>query len=512
MDKNKKKQISLGMIASYLTIITQCLTGILYTPIILSSLGQSQYGIYSLCLSFSGYLTIFNAGMNAAFVRFYVQTKTKDISRVPSLNGIFARVFLVLSALSLFVGLIISWKVRLFFGSKISGSEYELLRNLFIVLAFTTCITVINCIFSSLIIANEHFIFGKFVNLFQIILAPIITIPLLLNGFGAMSVFLIKLILLIGIVIVNAWFCFTNLKVKFEFASIDLHLLRSILIFAGAIAIQSISDQLNWQIDKFVLAWTNGTSEISIYSVGSTLNTYYLMISGAVSGVFIAEVNRLVALELDKKVSELFVKTSRIFALLILLIITGYIVLGKQFILKWAGVEYGNSYYIGLLIMLPVSPVLIMGLGQDITRAKNRHLMLIIINTTVSLLNLLISIPLAMRYGAIGSALGTFIAEIVITVVIISIYWRKVVKLDVAGVYLELLKMSRGLIIPLVFGYAIQKFKMIQISWKSIILWGVSYIVIYAFSMWLFAMNQYEKKLFRNAVEKVIEHLKKRET
>ena len=161
--------------------------------------------------------------------------------------------------------------------------------------------------------------------------------------------------------------------------------------------------------------------------------------------------------------------------------------------------------------MLPVSPVLIMGLGQDITRAKNRHLMLIIINTTVSLLNLLISIPLAMRYGAIGSALGTFIAEIVITVVIISIYWSKVVKLDVAGVYLELLKMSRGLIIPLVFGYTIQKFKMIQISWKSIILWGVLYIVIYAFSMWLFAMNQYEKNLFRNAVEKVIGHLKKRE-
>ena len=73
---NRRKQISMGVVLSYISIIVKLATGILYTPIMLSSLGQSQYGVYSLCVSFIGYLTILNAGVNAAYVRFYVQEKT----------------------------------------------------------------------------------------------------------------------------------------------------------------------------------------------------------------------------------------------------------------------------------------------------------------------------------------------------------------------------------------------------------------------------------------------------
>ena len=35
-------------------------------------------------------------------------------------------------------------------------------------------------------------------------------------------------------------------------------------------------DQINWQIDKFILARTHGTKEISLYSVGATFNRYYI--------------------------------------------------------------------------------------------------------------------------------------------------------------------------------------------------------------------------------------------
>ena len=53
-----KKQISAGIVISYLVIIAQFLAGILYTPIVLKTLGQNQYGIYSLCTSFMGYFTM----------------------------------------------------------------------------------------------------------------------------------------------------------------------------------------------------------------------------------------------------------------------------------------------------------------------------------------------------------------------------------------------------------------------------------------------------------------------
>ena len=72
MEKETKKQMSAGVVLSYLVILIQFLTGLVYTPIVLRSLGQSQYGVYSLCASFMGYLTIMNSGANAAYIRFYV--------------------------------------------------------------------------------------------------------------------------------------------------------------------------------------------------------------------------------------------------------------------------------------------------------------------------------------------------------------------------------------------------------------------------------------------------------
>lgn len=503
MEQSKKKQISLGVVFSYITIIAQCVSGVIYTPIILSSLGQSEYGVYSLCISFSGYLTIFNGGMNAAFVRFYVQTNTKDKKKIPALNGLFASIFMILAVLSLIAGFFISWKAEWFFGTKISTNEYDLLKHLFVILSFITSVTVINCIFSSLITANEQFIFGKLVNLLQIILAPCLTIPLLLKGNGSKTVFFIKLILTIGVAAFNAWYCFAMLHSKFEFSAVDWVLLRTLLIFAGAIVIQSVMDQLNWQIDKFVLAWTNGTKEISVYSVGSTLNSYYIMIASAMSGVFIAEINRLVAMGKDKALSELFIKTSRVFAILVFLIMSGYCIFGKAFILRWAGMEYEESYYVGVLLMLPVTASLTMGLGQDIVRAKNVHKVQIFINIAVTFCNFLVSIPLAMRMGAIGSALGTFLCEIVICIIVQSIYYYKVAKLDMKAYYKEMLRMIVGLILPIVYGVIITMLDLVKVSYPSISLYGIFYVMIYAASMWLFAMNDYEKGLAIKSVSRV---------
>ena len=503
---SKKRQLSLGIVFSYITIIVQCLSGVIYTPIILQSLGQSEYGVYSLCMSFSGYLTIFDAGMNAAFIRFYVQTKTKEERKIPLLNGLFAKIFIILSLLSLILGLLLSWKAEFVFGSKVSSTEYILLKRLFAILAFNTSVTVFNCIFSSLIIANEQFIFGKLINLSRTILSPIITVPFLLNGKGSEIIFTVNLLLTIMVTIFNALYCFLVLKVQFDFRfrTGDKMLIKTILVFAGAIVLQSIMDQLNWQIDKFVLAWTSGTIEISIYSVGSTLNTYYITIATSMSGVFIAEVNRLVALKRDNEVSTLFVKTSRLFALLVLLIMSGYCLFGKPFILRWAGAEYGSSYYVGLLLMLPVTVSLTMGLGQDIVRAKNVHKKQIFINIAVSVCNVIISIPLAIRFGAIGSALGTFICEVIICIVIQSIYYNNVAKLNMKEYYKEMIRMLRGLILPVLLGIIIMKLDLVKANFLSIAVYGLIYVCIYAGSMWLFGMNSYEKGLIKKAMGSVI--------
>ena len=119
MSIDRKKQMTLGVVLSYITIAVELLTGLFYTPLVLRLLGQSQYGIYSLVISFTGYLTIFNAGANAAYIRFYVQAKETDKTKVDGLNGLFLVIFSALAVIGVSAGLLISRFSPQLFGDKI---------------------------------------------------------------------------------------------------------------------------------------------------------------------------------------------------------------------------------------------------------------------------------------------------------------------------------------------------------------------------------------------------------
>ncbi len=504
MHSETKKQISLGIIISYLVIVVQFLTGLVYTPIVLKTLGQQEYGVYSLCTSFMGYFTIMNGGANAAYVRFYVQTKVNNPEKIPGLNGVFLKIFSALALIALVGGWIVAIFSQEIFGNKISTSEYILVKECFVYLSFMSAAQVINCVFSSLVIANEKFIFGKIINLLVAIINPVVTIPFLLAGYNCVIIVIIHMISMIVTLAVNLFYCIKKLKTKFLLKNKDQILLKRIAQFAGFIVLQNIMDQMNWQIDKFILARTHGTDEISLYSVGATFNKYYIMFSGALSGVFIAQINKMQAKEDRNRINLLFIKSSRLFAYLIWLFMSAFAIFGKPFVSVWAGKEYEQSYFIGILLMLPITVSLTMGLGQDVARAMNKHQLQIVLNLIVCIINVLVSIPLAIRLGALGSAIGTFAAEIVMCIILEPIYYQKYLGLDIIRVLKNLLRLLVGIIIPSVYGILINVFDLVKSSYVSIAVYGTIYLIVYAFSMWFFAMNNDEKSIVAKVVRKII--------
>ncbi len=507
VENESKKQISAGVILSYLVIIVQIVTGLLYTPVVLKTLGQSQYGVYSLCISFLGYLTIMNSGANAAYIRFYVQTKEKSPGNLSKLNGIFAKIFLLMAVISLFIGMIISDFSYDIFGDKINGEEYALVKECFRFLSITASIQVVNCIFSSLVISNEKFIFAKIVNLIVVILNPMLTLPFLLNGYSCVVIIVVQLTMMLFSLGGNVYFCFKKLDVKFDFKYNDITLLKRILCFAGFIVLQSVMDQMNWQIDKFILARTHGTTEISLYSLGANFNNYYMTFSAALSSVFIAQINKLHARDDAEGINSLFVKSSRIFTYFVWLFISAYLVFGRQFIIRWAGDEYAESYWIGAFIMLPVTLSLMMGLAQDIARAMNKHHIQVLINFAICIVNVLISIPLAIKWGAKGAAIGTFFAESCMCVLVEPIYYRKVLGLNIWDLMCKLCEIIPGILIPILYGVYLNYFDIIKEDYSSILFLGMTYVCIYFISMWFLSMNNSEKIIvvkFFNKIGKLL--------
>ena len=64
----KINQVKFGALLSYVVIVLNMVIGVLYTPILTSKLGQSEYGLYSLVTTVISYLTILDFGFGNAII------------------------------------------------------------------------------------------------------------------------------------------------------------------------------------------------------------------------------------------------------------------------------------------------------------------------------------------------------------------------------------------------------------------------------------------------------------
>lgn len=59
----KIDQIKMGSLLSYLSLILGTVVSLVYTPIMIERLGQSEYGVYSIVLPMVSYLNLFSFGL-----------------------------------------------------------------------------------------------------------------------------------------------------------------------------------------------------------------------------------------------------------------------------------------------------------------------------------------------------------------------------------------------------------------------------------------------------------------
>ena len=150
------------------------------------------------------------------------------------------------------------------------------------------------------------------------IAAPILTLPLLFLGFKSVGVVAVTIAVSL---LVDAFYLFyvkRRLRCKFIFRGFEKGLFKSLFAFTAFIAINLLVDQINWNIDKFLLGRFRGTEAVAVYSVGYALYNFYMMFSSAVSGVFTPRIHKIVnetqgnANLQRAQLSTLFIKVGRI--------------------------------------------------------------------------------------------------------------------------------------------------------------------------------------------------------
>ena len=498
-------QKKVSVLLSYAQTVLSTLISLAYTPIMLRLLGQSEYGLYTLVNGFISNLSLMSFGLGSAYVRYFTRYEASDgEDGVAKINGMFMIIFLVIGAMSLFVGSILVANVHNIFAAKLTAAEIETARILMALLVVNIAVSFPGSVFMSYITAKEHFLFQRLIGIIRTILNPIVMLPLLLMGLGSVSLVLVTLLLSVITDVSCAVYSFRKLGMRLTFGKFDFGLLREMAGFSFFIFLNMIIDQINWTVDTTILGIVSGTAATAVYGVGSQLHRYYMTLSTCISGVFVPQINRIVARnEGDDALTKLFTRVGRVQFMLLMLALTGFIFVGKPFIEAWGGGEYEGAYPIALLLMAPVTVPLIQNLGIEIQRAKNKHQFRSKVYFFMALFNVAISIPLAILYGGMGCALGTAISMIVCNGFVMNWYYHKHIGLNMGYFWKSILSIVPSFIPPVLL--ALLAVKLVDfVGYGGVVLFAIPYCAVYCASVYLLAMNESERALINSMGRKLI--------
>ncbi len=505
---SNSKELKTGIILSYVQIGLSILIGFIYTPIMLRFLGKNEYGLYNVVSSTISMLSVLSLGFNSGYVRFFSEyRKENDTKKIYKLNGIFFTVFVIIGIVALCCGLFLTNNLNLVFSDGLTKSEYITAKRLMLLLTVNLSLSFPLSVFSDIIAANEKFIFIKLVSLLSTVVSPLTGFVLLFFGFKSVALAVISLIIQIISGTLNCYYVLFRLKHKFKFKDFEKKVFRELFSYTAFIAINLIIDQINWKIDYVLLGRFCGTSSAAIYSVGSSIHSYYLTFSSSISGVFAPKIHKI-AREyegteiLSEKFSELFNKVGRIQFSVLSLIASGFVFFGKTFIRFWAGESYSNSYWVALILIIPVTVPLIQNLGIEIQRSINKHKFRSVIYLFMAVFNLIISVILCPKYGEIGVAVGTSISIIIANILIMNIYYQRECGINIVKFWKSIFRMALGLIIPISSAILTKHF--ISFDTPLLLIAGIiGYTIIYSVSMWFISLNNYEKDLIKSLLTKL---------
>lgn len=487
-----RNELKIGTVLSMLTIVVSSIIQIVYTPLYMRYLGPGDYGINSLVQSIMGYISILNLGLGNTMLRYTTRYRAEGrIEEENSLNGMFLVIFSILMAIAFIIGIYIYMNIGEFFGERFTFEELKKTKAVFLILALNVVISFPMGVFSTNITSKEKFIYQRGIKLLTIILNPIAGALLMINGFGLIAVTVSTVFFAFISYLFDIVYAF-KLGMKIKFSKFNNSILKEIFLYSFFIFLNVLIDQIYWGTDRVIIGKYVGVQGIAIYSVGAIFNTLYMGFASAVSGVLFPRINRLIAEDRHSEVDEMFLKIGRLQYILLGLISSGFILFGRDFITLWVGKDYIEAYNIALWIMIPLTVPLIQSTGVSIMQAKNMHQFRSVVYFIIAILNLVLSVIFVKRVGAIGCAIATGISFILGQIIVMNIYYKVAVKLDMVKFWKNILKMSIPIGIVMIFGYVLNSY-LSEVNYFNFLIKTSIYTVMYGVLLWVMALNNYEK-------------------
>ncbi|QBA63896.1 lipopolysaccharide biosynthesis protein [Muriicola soli] len=495
-------QLKRGALLNYTTIIVTNVVGLLLTPFIIKSLGDDEFGLYTMIGAFVGYISVLDFGLSNAVVRFVAKYKAeKDQTGEENFLATTLIIYGIISVIVIIVGTICYFNLENIFSNSLDLVQLEKAKIMFAILIFALAIGLPAGAFEGICFGYERFVFPKSVKLCRYLLRSVMVVGLLLLGGDAVSLVILDVTLNIILIAIIIYYVIRRLNVKFRLHQFSFDLPKRIFSYSIWIFVFVLVGQFQWKVGQMVLGIVANTTIVAIFAVGVMLGTYYGAFSTAISSVFLPRATQMVVANASgEQLTDMMIKIGRLSFIVLMFILGAFLLYGQQFVLLWVGESYFDSWIIALIIMLAYTLPLVQGFGNSILEAQNKLRFKALVYLTFLILGTGLGAFLAKDHGAIGMITGS-VCGWMIAQNIMNIYYYRVIKINIFRFFKELFHRTvLAFIIALCIGWLINTIP--GTGWLNFMFKAFLYSLTYFVLIYFLGCNSYEKALFLNTISK----------
>lgn len=493
---NSMNQIKKGAMISYLAIGVSLLSGLLYTPWMVKQIGVNDYGLYTLATSLISIFLI-DFGISEAVSRFISKYNAEgNQQKVNDFLGLIYKLYFFIDLL-IFLLLIIMYFFIPVIYSELTPEEIDKFKVIYMITSAFSIISLPFITLNGILTSYEKFKTLKLSDLVHKLIVLTLMVIALMLGYKLYALVLVNVFAGLLIIVIKLFYIHNTLPIKVNIKFWETKLLKEVFGFSIWSTVSTFANRFIFSIIPSILGAVSGSSQIAIFGVASTLESYAYIISGAVNGMFLPKVSKILTNKNDgKDVLPLMIKVGRIQYSIIGLIFIGFTVVGKEFIYLWMGKDFDLAYYCALLMMLPGVFRVPQQIASITIIAMNKVRIQAFVYVIVAILNILFSSILSQYFGALGAAISICLVYF-IRLIIMNIIYYKVLHINIfsfiKACYID---MAPPMLITLIVGIIINHFTAYSL-WIFLIK-GTFIVVLYIILLWKMSLNHYEKSLIKN--------------
>ena len=502
---NSNKQIKYGGIISYLTMGFTIVSGLLYTPWMISKIGQADFGLFTLVTSLITLVTL-DLGLSQSVTRFISKYRAEnDITSIKRFLGIIYKLFILLAFIFLISLTVVYFNIESIY-QKLTLNEIEKLKGIFIIAGLYSIFSFPFHPIDGILVSGEWFIFQKTTVLLNKILSVTFIIIALIMGYGLYALVVVNALSGVIVIILKLRFLKKKDPLPIDWKYFNKNTTKEIFAFSLWVLVISISQRLILNITPSILGITSGSKEIAIFSAANSIEGYVWSLSTVFSGMFLPKVSKMIYRDNVEPVAieELMIKVGRIIFFVLAAIVSIFIVVGREFFLSWLGSDFERSYLITVFLILPGLFTTPQQIASTTLIVKNKIRFNAISKIIIATISIGLSYFLSLKYGALGSGIAIFAGNIIGGVIVLNIIYSKVLNIRIFRFFRKCqLSMSLPFVFVILVGIGLN-YVITEASWTNLFFKIGVLIILYILSSYFFSISKEEKKFFMNSLKSLI--------